>query len=218
VSTLQAIWLGRMAFDPALQLQLETRDALVAGIGSPTLFLVEHPPTLTIGRRGRREDVLWSDEQLAAQGMVVCDTPRGGEVTLHAPGQLVCYPVVHVGRRIREHLVDLAEVTRALLEELGVEGTEFRMEHPGVWLGDRKLASIGVHISRGVSVQGLSLNLDVDRVFFAALVSCGMRGVDVVSATSVGGRRIAVAEAASRWAALYAARIAAELDWQPSPA
>jgi lipoyl(octanoyl) transferase len=216
VSALRASWLGRMAFEPALRLQLEARDALVAGEGAPTLFLVEHPPTLTIGRRGRRDDVLWSDEQLAAQGVAVCDTPRGGEVTLHAPGQLVAYPVVQVGRRIREHLVDLAEVTCALLGELGVGGVVFRMEHPGVWLGERKLASIGVHISRGVSVQGLSLNLDVDRALFSALVSCGMRGVELVSAVNVGGRAIPVSEAAHRWAELYAARVGATLDWNAS--
>lgn len=212
-SDLRAVWLGRMAFEPALRLQLEARDALIAGEGPPTLFLVEHPPTLTIGRRGRREDVLWSDDQLAERGVAVCDTPRGGEVTLHAPGQLVTYPVVHIGRRIRGHLVDLAEVTCALLAELGVEGTEFRMEHPGVWLGERKLASIGVHISRGVTVQGLSLNLDVDRALFSALVSCGMRGVDVVSAVHVGGRPIEIVEAARRWAELYATKIDAHLDW-----
>ena len=215
MSRLRAIWLGRMAFEPALRLQLEARDALVAGTGPATLFLVEHPPTLTIGRRGRREDVLWTDEQLATQGMVVCDTPRGGEVTLHAPGQLVCYPIVAVGRRIREHLVDLAEVTRELLAELGLTDTEFRMEHPGVWSGERKLASIGVHISRGVSVQGLSLNLDVDRTLFAALVSCGMRSVEVVSATTLGARPIALADAATRWAELYATRIGVQLEWAP---
>jgi lipoyl(octanoyl) transferase len=218
VSTLRAVWLGRMAFEPALRLQLEAREALVSGEGGPVLFLVEHPPTLTIGRRGRREDILWSDEQLAAQGVAVCDTPRGGEVTLHAPGQLVSYPIVHVGRRIREHLVDLAEVTCSLLAALGVNGTEFRMEHPGVWLGERKLASIGVHISRGVSVQGLSLNLDVDPALFSALVSCGMRGVDVVSAARVGGRPISVPDAARLWAALYAERIeASSLVWDPDP-
>lgn len=214
---LRAVWLGRMAFEPALELQLKAREALVAGTGPPTLLLVEHPPTLTIGRRGKRADVLWSDDQLAAQGVAVCATPRGGEVTLHAPGQLVTYPIVHVGRRIRAHLIDLAEVTRTLLAELGIEDTEFRMEHPGVWLAERKIASIGVHISRGVSVQGLSLNLDVDANLFGALVSCGMQGVEVVSAARVGGRPIHVADAARRWAALYAERTGTRLAWDAGP-
>ncbi len=211
---LRGVWLGRMAFEQALDLQLRAREALIAGEGPPTLFLVEHPPVLTIGRRGDRSDILWSDEQLAAQGVQVCATPRGGQVTLHAPGQLVAYPVVYVGRRLREHLVNLGEVTVSLLEELGLSGSRFRMEHPGVWLGEAKLASIGIHISRGVSVQGLSLNLDVDPVLFGALVSCGLRGVDVTSAVRLGARPISVADAARRWAELWGARTTMELTWE----
>src|SRR5690606_1046200 len=116
--------------------------------------------------------------------------PRGGEVTLHGPGQLVAYPVVAVGRRIRDHIIRLCDVAIALLAELGVDGCEFRMEHPGVWRGAEKLASIGIHVSRGVSVQGISINLDVDPTLFGALVSCGLRGVTVTSAVAVGGAPI----------------------------
>jgi lipoyl(octanoyl) transferase len=87
------------------------------------------------------------------------------------------------------------------------------MEHPGVWLGDAKLASIGIHISRGVSVQGLSLNLDVDPLLFGALVSCGLQGVDVTSAVHRGARPIALPDAARRWAELWAARTHVELAW-----
>ncbi len=199
-------WLGRMAFDEALRLQLDAREALIAGAGPPTLFLVEHPAVVTVGRRGRREDVLWTDEELAAAGLTVSDTPRGGELTLHAPGQLVAYPVVHVGRRIRGHLLDLAGATIDLLEELGVHGGEFRIEHPGVWIGEAKIASIGIHISRGVSVQGISMNLDVDPRLFAALVSCGMRDVRMVSVRDFGVPTPSVADAADRWAGHYARR------------
>lgn len=213
MAELDAVWLGRMAFESALRLQLEAREALVDGSGRATLFLVEHPPTLTIGRRGDRADVLWSDEQLAAAGVDVCEAPRGGQVTLHAPGQLVCYPVVHVGRRIRQHLVDLAEVTRLFLEDLGVAGAQFRMEHPGLWLAEAKIASIGIHVSRGVTVQGLSVNLDVDPMLFAALVSCGMPGVPITSAAKRGAPAIAMQEAARNWAAQWAAHTGASIRW-----
>ena len=211
---LETVWLGRMGFGPALQLQLEAREALVAGSGPPTLFLVEHPPVLTIGRRGQRSDVLWSDEQLAKAGVEVCETPRGGQVTLHAPGQLVCYPVVYVGRKIRQHLIDLAEVTRRFLVELEVPDAEFRMEQPGLWIGETKIASIGIHVSRGVTVQGLSVNLDVDPTLFAALVSCGMPGVPITSAARRGGRTIEMPDAARRWAALWAAHTESTLRWR----
>jgi lipoate-protein ligase B len=203
-----------MGFAQALQLQLATREQVVAGTSPATLLLVEHPPTLTIGRRGSRADVLWTDEQLASRGIEVCETPRGGQVTLHAPNQLVVYPIVFVGRRIREHLITIADVTIALLEHFGVKGGEYRPDHPGVWIGGRKLASIGVHISRGVSVQGLALNLAVDPHLLGALVSCGMRGDHVTSVTTVGGPVIQVVDAAHRWAELYAARCDRTLSWR----
>jgi lipoate-protein ligase B len=195
-----------MAFDEALRLQLAAREDLVADRGPPTLFLVEHPAVVTVGRRGRRDDVLWTDDELAAAGMSIADSPRGGELTLHAPGQLVAYPVVHVGRRIRGHLLDLAGATIDLLEELGVSGSEFRLEHPGVWIGDGKIASIGIHISRGVAVQGLSMNLAVEPSLFAALVSCGMRDVRMLNVRDFGVETPSVADAARRWADHYAVR------------
>src|SRR5690606_10171108 len=91
--TLLGRWLGTRPFASCLEEQLRTREAVADGTAPETLFMVEHPPTLTLGRRASREDVLWTDEQLAAEQVEVCETPRGGEVTLHAPGQLVAYPV-----------------------------------------------------------------------------------------------------------------------------
>lgn len=211
--SLRAVWLGRLDFEAALALQLAARERVQAGEPG-VLLLVEHPPVLTLGRRGRMEDILWSAEQREAAGMTVVEAPRGGEVTLHGPGQLVAYPVVTVGRRIREHIVRLGEVAVALLSELGVEGCEFRMEHPGVWRGSEKLASIGIHISRGVAVQGISINLDVDRGLFGALVSCGLRGVSVTSAVAVGGRAIATDAAARRFAEVYSAQLGVPLVWE----
>lgn len=209
---LEAQWLGSMPFDRALALQLQQRERVIAG-GLGRVLLVEHPPCLTIGRRGRSEDVLWSPHALETRGLQIFETPRGGEVTLHAPGQLVIYPVVHVGRQIRQHLHRLADVTLALLSELGVEGVEFRSEQPGVWHGSAKLASIGIHVSRGVAVQGLSLNLDVDPTLFGALVSCGLRGVTMLSARNCGGCAISVHEAGVRWAELWAQRTGQALSW-----
>jgi len=168
---------------------------------------------LTLGRRGSRQDVLWSDEELDRRGIAVCDTPRGGQVTLHAPGQLVVYPVVRVGREIRQHLRALGEVTIALVEELGVESATFSWEHPGVWAGESKIASVGIHVSRGVAIQGLSLNLRVDHSLFAALVSCGLPGVPIRNVVDVGGRDVGIEQAARRWAALYANHTRQALHW-----
>lgn len=177
---LLAQWLGQEDFDRCLQRQVDLREAVIGGAPERVL-LVEHPPSVTLGRRATEGDVLWSPEQLRARDISVFETPRGGEATLHAPGQLVVYPVLHVGRYIRRLIVDLAESAIEVAAELGAQGMAFRMDHPGVWVGERKLASIGIHISRGVSIQGLSLNVDVDTGLFGALVSCGLPSVEMVS-------------------------------------
>src|SRR5690606_36104041 len=161
-------------FGACLDAQLAARDALASDTqrNDGRLFLVEHRPALTLGRRGKRDDVLWSDAQLAEVGMRVFETPRGGEVTLHAPGQLVAYPIVRVGRQIRAHIHRLAEATLAVAEAYGVRNAAFEMDQPGIWLAAepdrprRKLASIGLHVSRGIAVQGISFNIQVAPMLF----------------------------------------------------
>lgn len=214
---IEAVWLGQMAFDTALELQLATREALVAGAGGQKLFAVEHPPTVTMGRRASEGDVLWSSQRMEAAGMSVHETPRGGEATLHAPGQLVVYPVVRVGRRIRAHIERMGRVASGMVRDMGVAGAEFRMEHPGVWVGDAKVGSIGIHISRGVAVQGLSLNLDVKAGLFDALISCGLRGVEVTSVASLGGTPLDVETAGRMFAERFAQDWGAPLRWGEPP-
>lgn len=211
---LVAEWLGRERFAPVLQRQLAAREALVNGEGPASILLVEHPPVLTLGRRGERSDVLWSPALLAARGVEVCETPRGGQVTLHAPGQLVAYPIVHIGWRVREHITRLGRVAARLFAELGVPNPEFRLEHPGVWVGEHKIASIGVHVSRGVTVQGIAMNLDVDPGLFGSLVSCGMQDPVMRNAKDFGARDIELAAAAHRWAALFAEDVGVPLAWE----
>lgn len=203
--SLRAVWLGRRAFEPALALQLALRDAVADGRAAPTILLVEHPATLTLGRRGQRSDVLWSDEQLADAGVTVCETPRGGQVTLHAPGQLVAYPIVRIGFEVRRHVTRMGNAALALLGSIGVEGARFGVDPLGVWHARGKLASIGVHVARGITVQGIAINLDVDPRLFGALVSCGLRSSTLANAVDVGGAPIAVEVAGRRFADAFAA-------------
>lgn len=194
---------------------MRTRDAVVEERAPATILLVEHPPTLTLGRRAERTDVLWTPELLASRGVEVCETPRGGQTTLHAPGQLVAYPIVRIGWRVREHITRLGRVAVRLFEELGVEGGEFRIEHPGVWVGTQKIASIGVHVSRGVTVQGIAMNLAVEPMLFGSLISCGMQGPVMRNARDFGAREITLPDAARRWAELFAEDLGAPLRWAP---
>ena len=215
---LVARWLGRVRFADCLAQQLEAREAVIEGAAPAQLLLVEHPPTVTLGRRASPDDVLWSSAQLEAQGLDVCETPRGGEATLHAPGQLVCYPVVRVGRQIRAHIVRLAEVTIELLAAHGVSDAAFRMETPGVFTEAGKLASIGIHVSRGVTVQGISINVDVAPVLFQALVSCGTPEMRMLSLKGLTGAAPPLPTLARAWAQRYAAASGHALTWAPSAA
>jgi len=209
------VWLGRMGFAEALQRQLAARDALADGSGPPTVFAVEHPPVLTLGRRGERSDVLWSPEQLERFGVEVCESPRGGQVTLHAPGQLVVYPVIRIGWRIRRHITQLGEAAADFARGRGVPQAEFRIDHPGVWVGPRKLASIGVHVSRGITVQGIAINLDVQSHLFGALVSCGLADVQMTSIKAETGDSPAVQGAAMQYAEHWARHYGAPVRWAP---
>jgi lipoate-protein ligase B len=222
---LRADFRSAVDFASCLEEQLAQRDALVKRLQASVdggeerapggrLFMVEHEPTLTLGRRATEADVLWDAAELRAKGLTVCETPRGGEATLHAPGQLVAYPIVRVGRQIRAHIVTMAEVTVELARSFGVSGAEFRMDHPGVWIGDAKLASIGIHVSRGVTVQGLSLNIDVAPDLFGALVSCGLPTVEMVSLTQLADRPLpSMAVLARLWAEGFASRAGYSLAW-----
>ncbi len=203
-TALRAVWLGRLRFATALGMQLRLRDAVVAGTQPDTLLLVEHPPTLTLGRRGQRADVLWSDAQLADFGVEVCESPRGGQVTLHAPGQLVAYPVVRIGVEVRRHVTRLGHAATALLAALGVEGARFTTDPLGVWHDAGKLGSIGVHVSRGVSVQGIAINLAVDPRLFTALVACGMPSARLVNAVALAPEIPSVELAATAYADAFA--------------
>lgn len=178
---LRAVWCGRVPFDQALEAQEALRARVIDDPEQATMLLCEHPPSLTMGRRAKPEHLLWTAQQRASHALKVFETPRGGEATLHAPGQLVVYPVCYVGKRIRAHIQHLADAAVGLLESAGVMQAQMDWEHPGVWREGKKLASIGVHVSRGVAIQGLSLNVAVQELLFGALVSCGMPTVQMTS-------------------------------------
>lgn len=178
---LRAIWCGQVAFDQALEAQETLRSQVVEDHACATMLLCEHPPSLTMGRRAKPEHLLWGPEMRAQHQLSVFETPRGGEATLHAPGQLVVYPVCYVGKRIRAHIQNLADAAVGILNSAGIQGAAMDWEHPGVWLEGQKFASIGVHVSRGVAIQGLSFNVVVQEVLFGALVSCGMPTVKMAS-------------------------------------
>jgi lipoate-protein ligase B len=156
------------------------------------LLLLEHPPVITLGRSARPEDVLADADRLAALGVAVEPTNRGGQVTYHGPGQLVGYPILdlHPDRRdVARYLRDLEEVLIRTLARLSIDAGR-RPGWTGVWVGERKVAALGVHLSRWVTTHGFALNVSTDLSAFHLIVPCGIRDRGVTSIESLLGRAI----------------------------
>ncbi|MHC5034511.1 MAG: lipoyl(octanoyl) transferase LipB [Planctomycetota bacterium] len=197
----------RMPYGEALRLQVRLRDACIAaGAERNCLLLVEHPPTITIGRAGNRADLLADEGQLAELGVEVVETNRGGEVTYHGPGQLVAYPILDLrqrGRDLHRYLRNLEAWLVKLCRGYGVPA-HAASPHTGVWVEDRKIASIGIAVRRWVSYHGAALNVSTDLSHFDLIVPCGLRGVTVTSLERELGWAPPLEHVAERAAACFA--------------
>jgi lipoate-protein ligase B len=171
--------LGRVLYREAVELQARIRAARQAGEIPDALLLLEHPPVYTKGKRTEQADLPMGDEWYRLQGIEVEDTDRGGRVTYHGPGQLVGYPIM----QINDVIEYLRTMEGAIIQALADEGVhaEIREGLTGVWAGDRKIGSIGVHVSRGVTTHGFAVNVDCDLQPFEWIVPCGIEGVRMTS-------------------------------------
>jgi lipoate-protein ligase B len=194
-------FLGVVPYREAVGRQLAARGALRAGEGPERLLLLEHPHVYTLGRNARPEDVVAATEWLRQRGVAVEHCDRGGQVTYHGPGQLVGYPVLNLGpdrRDVRRYVRDLQEVLVRTLRDFGVAAAPRREQAwIGVWAGERKVASLGVHISRWLTTHGFALNVTTDLSYFAGIVPCGLAGVPMASIESLTGERPPVVEVAA---------------------
>ena len=199
MAELRIIDVARRSYLRTLELQ-EKLAARAASCGDELayLVLVEHePPAITLGRSGRSEHILASRAELARAGVEVHKSTRGGDVTYHAPGQLVAYPIIRLdlhGRDVRGYLRNLEEVLIRLLGRFGIAAGR-REGLTGVWAGEEKIAAIGVAVRRWVTYHGVALNVDPDMSGFEAIVPCGIYDYGVTSMSRLLGRKIAVAEA-----------------------
>ena len=181
-STCQVVALGTLEYRRAWQLQTDLVAAVHEGRQPNTLLLLEHPHVYTCGRLSRPEHMPRSPRQLGEQGIDVVETDRGGQVTYHGPGQLVAYPVVNLrvwGGPLK-YVRTLEQVIIKSLADFGIDaGIEPGLT--GVWVGQAKIAAIGVKISRGIAHHGFAINVNPDLTKFAEIVPCGITDRPVTS-------------------------------------
>jgi lipoyl(octanoyl) transferase len=169
--------LGRVEYEDGLALMRIAADAVRAGRPPSTdqLFLLEHPPVLTLGRGAARTNIVAAPAWLEKQGFEIHETDRGGDVTYHGPGQVVGYPVVDLSDRpdVRRYVAALEEAMIRTCDDFGVEAGRHE-EHRGAWVRHKKIGAVGVHLSRWISSHGFAFNHTTDLGHFQVIVPCGI--------------------------------------------
>jgi lipoyl(octanoyl) transferase len=182
--------LGTLEYREALELQERVRAARQQDEVPDVLLTLEHWPVYTRGRRSAPGELPMGEEWYAMQGIDVIETDRGGKVTYHGPGQLVGYPII----RVDDVVAYVRLLEQALVRALAEEGVSSRArfddgpDFTGVWVGERKIASIGVHVQRGVTTHGFAVNVENDLQPFSWIVPCGLDGVQMTSLIRETGR------------------------------
>jgi lipoate-protein ligase B len=187
VADLWVAQLGTVPYGEGVALQESLRARRQAGEIPDLLLVLEHPPVYTKGKRTEPGDLPMGEDWYRAQGIEVCDTDRGGRVTYHGPGQLVAYPIMAVDR-VADFVHAMERATVAALDDEGISAEVRETPFTGVWVGESKIASIGVRVSGGVTTHGLAVNVDNDLQPFEWIVPCGIDHVRMTSVSKETGR------------------------------
>jgi lipoyl(octanoyl) transferase len=209
-------FLGRVNYTDGLAMQAEAVDRLREGAAAEQLFLLEHNHVFTLGRAAKAANILASPEQLEAQGIEIHETGRGGDVTYHGLGQLVGYPIINLKPDrcdVHVYVRDLEEVLIRTLADFGIEGSRIA-GLTGVWVGNEKIAAIGVRIARWITSHGFALNVNTDLNYFRLIIPCGITDKGVTSLAKILGREIAIEEVSQVAAAHFASVFSREIKFQ----
>src|SRR5262245_13678201 len=178
---LETTFLGRVSYEDGLRLQDARVSAVQAGRAPDAVYLLEHDPVLTLGRSAHRENIVATSGDLARLGIQVFECGRGGDVTYHGPGQLVGYPILNLSpdrKDVWKYVRGLEEAIILALAEYGIQAGRFE-RLTGVWVGQEKIAAIGVRVSRWVTSHGFALNVTTNLDHFRTIVPCGIRSYGV---------------------------------------
>lgn len=194
--TLNYCDLGLIDYKEAWDLQKEIHGLRSDGKSNDVLFLLEHPHTYTLGKVADKKNLIGSEEYLDKNKISVYDIDRGGDITYHGPGQIVGYPIIDLQEwemDTHKYLRGLEEVIIKTCAEYGVEGTR-NPKYTGVWIEDRKIAAIGIKVSRWITMHGFAFNINTDLDFFKGIIPCGITDKDVTSLSRETGRSVELAE------------------------
>jgi lipoyl(octanoyl) transferase len=189
--------LGKIAYECALEKQRVLQKTVIDSRDSEPspfhLLVLEHyPPVITLSKRpGAKKHLIASNQQLQEAGVEVCATDRGGDITYHGPGQLICYPICDLNElslRIHSYMRFLESIVIDVLAEYGIEGQRDDCA-TGVWVGDSKICAMGVRVSKWVSMHGFALNIDPNMDHFNLIVPCGLAGRSVTSMRAILGEK-----------------------------
>ncbi|HOJ09785.1 MAG TPA: lipoyl(octanoyl) transferase LipB [Clostridiales bacterium] len=184
--------LGKMDYKEALSIQEKLLAERQAGEGEDTLLLVEHPSVLTLGRRGKQNNIIVPEEYLKANNIKVYEISRGGDVTYHGPGQIVGYPIMDLhnyGKDIKDFVWKIEETfIRLLKEEYGIEACREENKYTGVWVGEEKITAIGIAVKKWVTMHGFAFNVNTNLDHFKWIIPCGLADRGVTSIQKVTGK------------------------------
>jgi len=203
--------IGRADYASVYLLQRQLHDLRAEGKIRDTVITVEHDPVFTIGRSGSVENILVPPEILEQEGITVYEVERGGDITYHGPGQLVVYPIIDLrnqGHDLRRYIRNLEQGVIDLLAGFGIKGTR-RSGFPGVWVGARKIASVGVYVKHWVTRHGLALNVAVNREHFGMINPCGLP-IEVTSLDELTGETYPLDDIAQQ----LLSKMGSLFDWQ----
>jgi lipoate-protein ligase B len=175
-NNLQLIDLGKKDYKETWDLQKELQKKRIEGKIADVLILVEHPPVYTLGKNADDGNLIATKEYLKNQGIAVYDIDRGGDITYHGPGQLVGYPIFNIremGLGIKNYVHNLEEALIKMLREYQIKGERIE-KLTGVWVGENKIAAIGIRVSRWVTMHGFALNVTPDLAKFGGIIPCGI--------------------------------------------
>lgn len=193
-------YLGLTKFSQIWNLQREIFSLSENGSINDILILNEHQHVYTIGKSGKGDHLLANNVELKSKGIEVIFIDRGGDITYHGPGQLVGYPILKLNnyyKDVHRYLRDLEDVIILTLNEFGIEAKRDR-DYTGVWVGNNKIAAIGIKVTRWITMHGFALNINTDLTFFDRIIPCGIFHKGVTSMQSLLNKKIDITEVVNR--------------------